>query len=75
MASPDRWRDPNPGDWLVILDRWDIEAGPWDLYAELCEWPNKYIEHLQQVVWVIPEPEWMLMVLRWPELRERGYKQ
>lgn len=59
----------------MVLDRWQIEAGPWDLYQDLCRWPNTWDQATEQVSWLVPEQEWMILVLRWPELREKGLKQ
>lgn len=67
-----RWRDPRPGEWRVVLDRWQIESGPWDLYEDLCHWPNTYDQGTEQVTWIVPEPEWMLLVLRHPHARPYG---
>lgn len=63
-----RWRTPGPGERVITLDRWQIEAGDWDLYVELCRWPNRWDHARQEVSWIVPEATWLWMVLRWPGL-------
>lgn len=74
MANPDRWREPQPGEWVITLGSHTIESGEYAMWRDLCVWPNRYDFERSQVQWAIPEPQWLLILLRWPELAKNAQK-
>lgn len=74
VANPDRWRQALPGEYVLVMTRWEIEEGDWDLYKTLCEYPNRFIEEFQQVIWIVPPQDWLLMVLRWPHIQSKAQR-
>jgi hypothetical protein len=57
---------------VVTLTRESAERMTEHLWFDLSQWPNEWDQRLDPyrdtITWVIPEPEFLIIVLRHPEL-------